>query len=118
MNKQRGYLQDILARISQIERFTIEGESDFMADDRTQEAVIRCFEVIGEVVKRLDPVLTAKYPALMWRDYTGFRDVLIHQYDSIALPKVWQAVEQELAPLRTAVEALLESLKLDEGTNT
>lgn len=110
MKHQRPYLDDILMRITQIERFTRSGEADFMADDRTQEAVIRCFEVIGKAIKRLDPALLALYPGLAWRDYTGFRDVLIHQYDAIMLPKVWQAVVEDIMPLRAAVEALLTAL--------
>lgn len=114
MKNQRLYLQDILARIDQIERFTNEGEAEFMADDRTQEAVIRCFEVIGEAIKRLDLSLLAQYPTLVWHDYTGFRDVLIHQYDAIFLPKVWQAVKEDLGPLRVAVETLLENLPDDK----
>ena len=117
MKNQRLYLQDILMRIDQIERFTSEGEADFMADDRTQEAVIRCFEVIGEAIKRLDPALLAQYPYLVWHDYTGFRDVLIHQYDAIFLPKVWQAVKDDLTPLRTAVETLLKNLPDDNKIN-
>ncbi|MCC6803990.1 MAG: DUF86 domain-containing protein, partial [Anaerolineae bacterium] len=44
-----------------------------------QEGVIRCFEVIGEVVKRLPPELTAAHPGIPWRQISGFRDVLIHE---------------------------------------
>lgn len=97
-------------RIEQIQRFTRDGKDAFMADDRTQEAVIRCFEVIGEAIKRLDPALLAQYPTLAWRDYTGFRDILIHRYDSILLPQVWNTVEEDLEPLRAAVDMLLKNL--------
>lgn len=83
--RQRIYLTDIMARIEQIERFTSEGRDAFLADDRTQEAVIRCFEVIGEIVKRLDSALLAR-------------------------PQVWETVEQDLPNLRAAVEALLAGL--------
>lgn len=114
LRRQRTFLQDILARNEQIQRFTRDGRDAFMADDRTQEAVIRCFEVIGEAVKRLDPELTARYPELPWRDYTGFRDVLIHQYDVILLHKVWDAAQSDLEPLHAAVHILLDSLSSSE----
>lgn len=110
MKSQSQYCHDILHRIEQIERFTAAGEAAFLADDRTQEAVIRCFEVIGEAVKRLDPALTTQHPNIDWRAYAGFRDVLIHQYDSIQIPKIWEAVRDDLDPLKVAVSALLESL--------
>jgi uncharacterized protein with HEPN domain len=107
MKDQAAYCRDILMRIEQIERFTAGGEREFLSSDLIQEAVIRCFEVISEIVKRFDPALTAKYPEIAWGGYAGFRDVLIHRYDKIVLPKVWQAIKEDLPPLRTAVEVLL-----------
>ena len=121
MKSQRGYCNDILMRIAQIERFTAEGEAAFMQDDRTQEAVIRCFEVIGEAVKRLDPTLTGQHPQINWPAYAGFRDVLIHQYDSTRLDKVWEAVQDDLAPLQETIQTLLAALLPDntsESDNT
>lgn len=115
MKSQRVYCQHILERIQQIERFTAEGETAFLADDRTQEAVIRCFEVIGEAVKRLDTTFTARYEAVSWRGFSGFRDVLIHQYDDIDMEKVWETVRDDLTPLKTAIEDLLATLSDDEG---
>ena len=46
---------DILERIRRIERYTSDGREVFMASELHQDGVIRSFEVIGEVVKRLDP---------------------------------------------------------------
>lgn len=110
MKDQRQYCRDILARIEQIERFTFDGRDHFFADDRTQEAVIRCFEVIGEAVKRLDSRLTEQYPDLNWRAYAGFRDVLIHHYDRIQLEKVWDAAQNDLGPLAVAIRHLVDIL--------
>ncbi|GAB4517881.1 MAG: DUF86 domain-containing protein [Anaerolineae bacterium] len=110
MKSQRLYYTHILERIQQIERFTAEGEGAFMADDRTQEAVIRCFEVIGEAVKRLEPTLTAQHTMVSWRGFAGFRDVLIHQYDDIEIAKVWETVRDDLPTLKVAIEAILAEL--------
>ncbi len=111
---QRQYFVDILKRIRQIERFTAGGEDAFYIDDRTQEATIRCFEVIGEAVKRLDPTLTAQYPDVPWRGFAGMRDVLIHQYDDVQLDTVWDTIQEDLPALKDAVQALLDSLPTDE----
>lgn len=107
MKSQQVYCQHILDRINQIERFTAEGEAAFIADDRTQEAVIRCFEVIGEAVKRLDPALTAQQPHVPWRAFAGFRDLLIHQYDHIEIVKVWETIQDDLPLLKASVQALI-----------
>jgi uncharacterized protein with HEPN domain len=117
MKDQRQYCLDILRRIAQIERFTSEGEQAFMADDRTQEAVVRCFEVVGEAIKRLDTNLTAQHPDFPWRSYAGFRDVLIHQYDSIQLSKVWEAVRDDLIPLKQVITSILDKLSTDSQSD-
>ncbi len=98
-----------------IQRFTKDGREAFMQSDQVQEAVTRCFEIIGEIVKRLDPALTAQYPNAQWRNFAAFRDVLIHQYDKIDMSAVWESVVNDVAPLKTTVEAMLASLPPDEA---
>ena len=49
-----------------------------MADRKTQSAVIRQLEIIGEAVKRPSPELTAAEPGVPWRLIAGARDRLIH----------------------------------------
>lgn len=113
---QRQYFIDILKRIRQIERFTAGGEDVFYSDDRTQEATIRCFEVIGEAIKRLDPSLTAQYPSVPWRGFAGMRDVLIHQYDDVQLDTIWETIHEDIPTLKEAVQALLDSLPDEDNT--
>ena len=60
--KQRLYIQDILERIRLIEEFTVDGEQAFLDSVLIQEGVIRGFEVIGEVIKRLAPRHIRKFP--------------------------------------------------------
>jgi uncharacterized protein with HEPN domain len=52
----RVYLAQILERIERIQEYTIDGKEAFFADEKTQDAVIRNFEVIGEAAKRI-PVI-------------------------------------------------------------
>ncbi|MBX3064619.1 MAG: DUF86 domain-containing protein [Anaerolineae bacterium] len=112
MNKDiRPYLHDLLARASMIRDFTVEGRDEFMTSLKTQESVIRCFEVIGEVVKRLPENILTPYHDVPWKQLAGFRDVLIHQYDKIKLHLVWDAVEQDVPHLEEAVTNILRSLE-------
>ncbi len=110
MKKQHIYLQDILERIRLIEQFTADGREIFLESVLIQEGVIRCFEVIGEIVKRISPELTAAHPQIPWRQIAGFRDVLIHDYDETDTQVVWEIVEEDLIPLKQAVEAMLEQI--------
>jgi uncharacterized protein with HEPN domain len=106
----RVYLAHILECIQKIERFTEDGRSRFFQDVMVQDAVLRNFEVIGEAAKRLDDAYRAAHPQLPWRALAGLRDVLIHQYDSVDLERVWAIVEGDLPGLREAIAALLPPL--------
>jgi uncharacterized protein with HEPN domain len=77
----RVYLAQILERIDRILEYTAEGKDAFFADGRTQDAVIRNFEVIGEAAKRIPGDYRENHPLIPWRALSGFRDVLIHQYE-------------------------------------
>ena len=109
MKPVRDYLTDILEYVEDIASFTEAGEHHFMTDKKTQLAVMRAYEIIGEIAKRLPQSLLDTEPTVDWKAVKGFRDVLIHQYDNVDLFIVWGAMEQ-LAALRTAVERMLASL--------
>jgi uncharacterized protein with HEPN domain len=106
----RVYLAHILECIQRVERFTNEGKSRFLQDVMVQDAVLRNFEVIGEAAKRLDDAYRTAHPQIPWRALAGLRDVLIHQYESVDLERVWAMIEGELPALREAIAALLPPL--------
>lgn len=107
----RLYLAQVLERIDRILEFTAEGKEAFFADVRTQDAVIRNFEVIGEAVKRIPDDYRADHPTIPWRELAGLRDVLIHQYEGVSLNEVWRMIEKDLQPLRQAIVAMLPPLE-------
>lgn len=115
MKVQSVYLRDILQRIDLIAEFTQPGQEDFLQSSKTQESTIRCFEVIGEIIKRLDAELLEHQPQIQWRRFAGFRDVLIHQYNMIDLETVWDIVQHDLPALKTAVQALLDGLTEEQA---
>jgi uncharacterized protein with HEPN domain len=117
MNQLRQYVDDLLKNVQAIEQFTSDGYDAFMEDIRTQYAVMRAYEIIGEITKRLPADVLARYPTVRWRDISGFRDVLIHRYNEVKLSRVWQAVE-DLPTLRAAVEAMLRDLETEAGDTT
>ena len=107
--RDRLFLKHVLAAIDDIESFTTGGRSGFMADRKTQSAVVRQLEIIGEAVKNLSDALTASEPSVPWRQIAGTRDRLIHAYFSVSLDAVWVMIEQDLPSLRDNVRRMLDA---------
>jgi uncharacterized protein with HEPN domain len=100
------YIIHILESIDLILQFTAEGREVFFNDRKTQDAVIRNLEIIGEAAKRVAEKNRSLAPSVQWKRIAGMRDVLIHQYEGVDLEKVWSVVEKELPNLRETLRKL------------
>ncbi len=107
----RVYLAQILERLNRIKDYTVDGKQVFMNDIRTQDAVIRNFEVIGEAIKRIPEQYRSQHPTIPWRELAGFRDVLIHQYEGVSIKGVWQIIDNDLDMLRQRIMDILPPLE-------
>lgn len=107
MKDDRPYLEHIHEAILRIASYTAGGWEAFAANPMAQDAVLRNFEVIGEATKRLSAATKDRQPNVPWREMAGLRDVLIHNYMGVNMPRVWNIIEQHLPGLRQAVEELL-----------
>ena len=110
MSKRRDkeYLSDIIEAIERIAEY-VKGlsYSGFMQDKKTQDAVVRNLEVIGEATKGITSALRKRHPGVPWTDMARLRDRLAHHYFGINYEIVWNVVSKELPPLRSQLAALL-----------
>ena len=83
-------------------------EEAFTTDRKTQDAVIRNLEIIGEAAGNLPEQLPKTAPEIDWRKIRGLRNILIHEYFGINLPIIWDVVQSKLGPLETVCRKLLE----------
>ena len=71
-------LEDMLESVQKIKRYTIELDYEaFLSDDKSVDAVVRNFEIIGEAANRLDQEFRNSYPEL---NGTGFGDFGTESY--------------------------------------
>jgi uncharacterized protein with HEPN domain len=105
--RDRLFLGHILDAIADIEDFVVDGRTAFMVDRRTQSAVVRQIEIIGEAVKNLSPELKAAETKVPWRQIAGTRDRLIRAYFKVDFDAVWAMIEQDLPPLRDNIELIV-----------
>lgn len=114
----RVYLAHILERIDRIAAYTTRGRDAFFADSLIQDGVIRNLEVIGEAAKRIPDDFRIQHPSIPWRSLAGMRDVLIHQYEGVSLPEIWEVVERHLPEVGRAMRASLPPLlQLEKEVN-
>lgn len=102
------YVEDMRDRADRVLRYTAGMDrAAYDADERTQDAVLRNLEIVGEAAKNVPPDVRALYPDVDWRALAGFRDILAHAYFRIATEIVWDIVCNELPPLQQKVLAIL-----------
>ncbi len=111
MKDDRIYLLHIRDAIQSVLEYTATGKESFLADRKTQDAVVRNLEIIGEATKRLSPSLKEAHTNISWKPIAGMRDKLIHDYFGVNLQLVWDVVERDLPVLRLKVSQLLQDLE-------
>jgi uncharacterized protein with HEPN domain len=87
--------------------YTSAGESAFLADKKTQDAVIRNLEIMGEAAKHLAPSFKDEHPDIPWKSIAGTRDKVIHEYFGVDLNLVWDIIENQLPLLKAKIDKLL-----------
>jgi uncharacterized protein with HEPN domain len=82
-------------------------KEDFLADKRTQQAVILNIVILGEVATKLMdhyPDAAAAYPQVEWRSMRGMRNRIAHGYYDINLDVVWETVSVALPELTALLD--------------
>ncbi|MBX3037056.1 MAG: DUF86 domain-containing protein [Anaerolineales bacterium] len=105
------YLKDILAAIESIESFIAGMNLDtFQIDDKTNSAVMRKLEIIGEAVKQIPDEMRQKYSQIPWKEMAGMRDKLIHFYFGVDYDLVWKAITERLPNIKQDIEKMMKNV--------
>lgn len=104
-------LNDILQAIDTIYQY-VEGHDKeaFLADKRSYHAVIYNIMIIGEAANMLTFEFREAHSDLKWRQITNMRNFLIHGYHNVEQDLVWEAISEDLNPIREKIVKYLEEI--------
>jgi len=107
-----GHILDTLEKIRRIQQ-----RGDLTQDEVLYDASLRNLQTLSEATQRLPESLKQRYPAIPWKQISGFRNILVHNYlGEIDAQTVMAVVRQHLPPLELAVRDMLASNDADETT--
>ncbi len=79
---------------------------DFSKNEMVQDAIIRNFEVIGEASKKISDDFKKVYFEIPWKEISGMRDKLIHDYLGVDIEVIWKTIEQDLPILQKGLRKI------------
>ena len=90
-------LEDIRSAMARIERYTSGmAREQFLADEKTIDAVVRNLEVIGEAVRWLPDDFKQRHVSIPWGQIAGLRNRIVHDYFGLDVEIIWQVLAVSL----------------------
>ena len=110
MKEDKIYLEYILQCIEKIEEYSVGGKEEFLANSMVQDAILRRLQTLAESTQRLSESTKEQMSELAWRNISGFRNILVHDYlGGIDLDIVWEVVNTYLPTLKQKLKENLQS---------
>ena len=105
---------NLLALIEAIEKIELYsndfGTADtFYHDQKSFDATMMQFVVIGEIIARLDETFKSAHPQIPWQKIKDFRNIIAHDYFGIDADEIWDIINHKLLPLKSDIQKLIDS---------
>ncbi len=98
--RDAAYLWDMLDAAQMAEQLSAGLDfTQYSNDRRTQLAVERSLEIIGEAAGRVSASFRNAHPKIPWRQIIGQRNVLIHEYGEVKQERIWKVVRENIPQL-------------------
>jgi uncharacterized protein with HEPN domain len=98
--RDAAYLWDMLDAAQTVEQLISGFDfTQYSNDRRTQLAIERSLEIIGEAAGRVSTPFRNTHPEIPWRQIIGQRNVLIHEYGEIKQERIWKVVRENVPQL-------------------
>ena len=108
MQKDDAYLLDMLNAARKIRAFSADlSRESFDHSELHQYALVRLIEIIGEAARRVSEEGKQSYPQIAWKQISGMRNRIVHDYTRIDLELVWQTIQFDIPSLIVQLEPLV-----------
>ena len=74
-------------------------------------ASVKQIEIIGEAAKYISDETKEKFSEIQWRQITGLRHVLVHEYFGIDSRLIWQIIVDDIPSLKINIKEVLLSME-------
>ena len=106
------YLEDVLSSIKKVRSYIKNlSFSEFTGDEKTMDAVIRNFEIIGEASKNIPVEIKKKYSNVPWEEMYRLRNKAMHEYFGIDYEIIWQIIKKNLPQNELEIEKIIKMEK-------
>ena len=101
-------IEDMLEAIQHVQQYT-QGMSlqAFTSDQKTIDAVIRNFEILGEAARHVPDEIQQKHSKIPWSKIRGMRHMLAHEYFGVNTDIIWKTATQDVLLLVPQLQAIL-----------
>lgn len=107
MKETAKLLQDMITAIEAVESYTVSNYDAFLADEKTQDAIMFNLVILGEAANRIPAEYQEEHSEIPWSSMIGTRNVIVHGYDQVKLQIVWDIVNRDVRLLKRKLTNLL-----------
>lgn len=112
MSKIKLSLLSIFEAIGKIEIYTkdFNNSDDFYHDEKSFDATMMQFVVIGEMITKLDENFKKEHSSIPWQKIKDFRNLVAHNYFGIDADEIWEIITTKIKPLKKDILNLINTL--------
>ena len=96
-------MQDIVDAIEAIESYSVSSYDEFLADAKTQDAILYNLIIIGEAANQISDEFRERHFTIPWSSMIGTRNIIVHGYDQVKLQIVWKILQRDLETLKSEI---------------
>jgi uncharacterized protein with HEPN domain len=105
--KDEKRLRDILGAIKAIDSYSVSSYDEFIADTKTQDAILYNLIIIGEAANQISDQYQEKHQTIPWSSMIGTRNIIVHGYNQVKLQIVWEILQRDLESLKEKISSVL-----------